>query len=159
KDADRGLSVRFGDEFSSSLLIRTFACENISKFFEFFFQNRKILMRDDRPANGYTQELWDVMEKHFNEHNYSGKYIGNNRWRLWQCGWCGNAQSVLMSLKQEEINQMFEQWEDETKVKVNRDVLKKYTCKSIAVGEDVAAQEQAQMEALAGQLGLEETEE
>ncbi|MBQ8342506.1 MAG: hypothetical protein IJY21_00190 [Clostridia bacterium] len=93
KDADRGLSVRFGDEFTSTLLIHTFNCESIPQFFEYFFQNRKILMRDERPENGYTQALWDVMEKHFNEHNYGGKYFGNNRWRLWQCGWCGNAQS------------------------------------------------------------------
>ena len=93
KDADRGIPVSFGDEFASTLLIRVFDCEDISRFFDYFFRNRKILMSSPRPENGYTQELWDVMEKHFNEHNYGGQYFGNNRWRLWQCGWCGNAQS------------------------------------------------------------------
>lgn len=93
KDADKGLSVCYGDEFSSSLLIRTFDCDSIACFFEIFIKNRKILLRGQRPENGYTQELWDVMEKHFNEHNYSGKYFGNTRWHQWQCGWCGNAQS------------------------------------------------------------------
>ena len=93
KDADRGLSVRYGDEFSSALLLCDFECESLSQFFEYFLRNRKTLMHSPRPENGYTSALWDVMERHFNEHNYSGKYFGNNRWRQWQCGWCGNAQS------------------------------------------------------------------
>ncbi|MBE5740344.1 MAG: hypothetical protein E7352_00165 [Clostridiales bacterium] len=93
KDADKGLFVDLGDEFSSKLLIRTFDCETISQFFEYFFRNRKVLLSSPRPENGYTQELWEIMEKHFNQNNYSGKYFGNTRWRQWQCGWCGNAQS------------------------------------------------------------------
>ena len=92
-NADRGIPVEYGETLTSRMLVRTFACENIPQFFEIFFENRKILMRSERPENGYTPELWDIMERHFNEHNWSGKYFGNTRWRLWQCGWCGNAMS------------------------------------------------------------------
>ncbi len=67
--------------------------------------------------------------------------------------------NMLMSLKNEEISEMFEQWQDEFKVRVNRGVLTKYTCKSVSIGEDVSASEEEQMEALVGQLDLEETEE
>lgn len=92
-NADKGVSIRYGERVDSRLLIRTFPCENISDFFEIFFENRKILMHSERPANGYTPELWDIMERHFNDHNWSGRYYGNNRWEVWQCGWCGNAMS------------------------------------------------------------------
>lgn len=92
-NADKGVPMAFAETLESRLIIRTFACENIAQFFEIFFENRKILMRSERPANGYTSELWHVMENHFNNHNWSGKYYGNNRWEVWQCGWCGNAMS------------------------------------------------------------------
>ena len=92
-NADKGVSVACGEKIESTLLIRTFDCENIPQFFEIFFENRKIVMRSERPANGYTPKLWDIMEQHFNQNNWSGKYYGNNRWEVWQCGWCGNAMS------------------------------------------------------------------
>ena len=93
KNPDRGLAVNYGEKIKSKLLIRTFDCGSIPEFFEIFFENRKILMRSDRPKNGYTPALWDIMESHFNNHNWSGKYFGNNRWKSWQCGWCGCAMS------------------------------------------------------------------
>ena len=67
--------------------------------------------------------------------------------------------NMLMQLKSTEIAKMFEQWQEEIKIRINRGVLTKYTCKSVSIGEDVAAQEQEQMEALANQLGLEEETE
>lgn len=67
--------------------------------------------------------------------------------------------NMLMSLKSEEIANMFEQWREDFPIKVNRGVLKKYTCKSVNIGEDVSAAEQDQLDAIASQLGLEEIEE
>lgn len=93
-NADKGVPVQFGEKITSRLLIRTFECENISRFFEIFFANRKILLRSERPENGYTQELWDIMEAHFNNHNWNGQYIGNTEVAKWQCGWCGGAMST-----------------------------------------------------------------
>lgn len=93
RNADKGVSMQYGESVESRFLIRTFSCEDIPQFFELFFENRKILMHSKRPENGYTPALWDIMERHFNEHNWSGKYYGNNRWQVWQCGWCGNAMS------------------------------------------------------------------
>lgn len=92
-DPDKGVPVRYGEKISSRLLIRSFACEDIPQFFEIFFENRKILMRSDRPKNGYTERLWQVMEAHFNDHNWSGNYYGNTRWHSWEPGWCGCAMS------------------------------------------------------------------
>ena len=94
KNADSGLSVSYGEEFSSALLIRTFTCESIPQFFEIFFRNRKLLLADERASNGYTPALWSIMERHFNEHNYSGKYIGNNDLQKFQLGWCGGGMST-----------------------------------------------------------------
>ena len=94
KDPDSGVAVQYGEIISSALVIRTFACESISQFMEIFFKNRKLLMHSERPKNGYTPALWAVMENHFNEHNYSGKYIGNNRWGKFECGWCGCGMST-----------------------------------------------------------------
>ena len=90
-NADKGVEVQFGEEISSRLLVRVFSCADIPEFFDIFHDNRKILMRSERPENGYTQELWDIMEAHFNNHNWSGDYYGNTRWWNWECGWCGCA--------------------------------------------------------------------
>lgn len=68
-------------------------------------------------------------------------------------------QKMLMSLKSQEISQMFTTWCDEFPAKINRGVLTKYTCQSVSVGEDVSATEEEQMEQLAAQLGLEDTQE
>ena len=94
KNADKGISVQHGDEFCSKLFIRTFDCASIPAFFEIFFENRKLLMHSPRPKNGYTPELWNIMEAHFNNHNYSGEYIGNNNDKKFQCGWCGGGMST-----------------------------------------------------------------
>ena len=92
-NADKGVSVACGEKIESTLLIRMFDCESVPQFFEIFFENRKAVMHSERPSNGYTPKLWDIMEKHFNRNNWSGRYYGNNRWEVWQCGWCGNAMS------------------------------------------------------------------
>lgn len=93
KGADKGVSVREGEEIPSRLIVKTFPCEDIPQFFDIFMDNRKCLMCDERPQNGYTQALWSVMERHFNDHNWSGKYFGNTNTVDWQCGWCGCAMS------------------------------------------------------------------
>ncbi len=68
-------------------------------------------------------------------------------------------QKMLMSLKAKEIGELFAQWQEEMPCKVNTGVLKKYTCKSITRGENASQSEEDQLQALADQLGLEETEE
>ncbi len=67
-------------------------------------------------------------------------------------------QKMLMDLKNQEIAAMFATWREDFPAKVNGGVLKKYTCESVNVGEDVSAEEEEQMQQLAQQLGLEETE-
>lgn len=90
---DKGFAVKKGEKISSELLIRFFACKDIPEFFDLYFQNRKILLRSERPENGYTEDLWRVMEKHFNTNNWSGKFYGTWNFSLWQCGWMGPGMS------------------------------------------------------------------
>ena len=90
---DSGIAVESGEVISTKVLIRSYPCENIAGFYEIFFNVRKLLLSDPRPENGYTPELWRVMEAHFNDHNYSGKYYGNTLWITWQTGWTGGGMS------------------------------------------------------------------
>jgi len=67
-------------------------------------------------------------------------------------------QKMLMSLKSKEIGALFSQWREELPCKVNTGVLKKYTCKSVQMGEDTSESEEEQLQALAEQLA-QQTEE
>lgn len=93
-DPDKGVQVKVGEEISSKVITRSYPCADIPEFYEIFMDVRKLLMSDPRPENGYTPELWQVMENHFNDHNYSGKYYGNTLWITWQAGWCGGGMST-----------------------------------------------------------------
>ena len=95
KNPDKGISVTKGEELSSKVLTRSYPCADIPEFYEIFMKVRKLLMSAPRPKNGYTPELWRVMEAHFNDHNYSGKYYGNTLWVTWQSGWTGGGMSTL----------------------------------------------------------------
>lgn len=66
-------------------------------------------------------------------------------------------QNMLMGLKSREISKMFAEWSEDYKVQYNKSALAKYTCKTVAVGEDVSAGEDEMVAQLADQLGLEET--
>ena len=67
-------------------------------------------------------------------------------------------QKMLMNLKDKEISELFSQWQKDFDCKVNTGVLKKYTCNSIKSGEDQSISDEERLQALAGQLGLEEVE-
>ena len=95
---DAGAEVRAGEVVESRLLVREFACENFAQFFDFFLRNRKCLLSGERSKNGYTQALWEVMERHFNEHNWSGEYYAEAS-KIWQCGWVGGGMSSYPLLK------------------------------------------------------------
>jgi parvulin-like peptidyl-prolyl isomerase len=61
-------------------------------------------------------------------------------------------QKMLMSLKSKEIGKLFDQWREELPCKVNTGVLRKYTCKSVKMGEETSQSEEEQLQALAEQL-------
>ena len=92
-DPDKGIEVRAGEVVSSKVLTRSYPCEDIPAFYEIFMNVRKLLVSDSRPENGYTPELWRIMEERFNQHNYSGKYYGTSRPITWQTGWTGGGMS------------------------------------------------------------------
>lgn len=95
---DCGISVRKGEELRIRLRIKDFDCGDLSAFFALFFQNRRCVLSDRPPQNGYTEALWHVMEAHMNRDNFSGEYyaeISGN----WQCGWVGGGMSSLPLLK------------------------------------------------------------
>lgn len=95
---DLGVAVESGEEIVSKTIIYTFACENLTEFFEFFFRNRKSLLRGEHAKTQYASALWNTMENHFNAHNWSGEYYAEAN-HIWQCGWCGGGQSSYALLK------------------------------------------------------------
>ena len=95
---DSGISVTKGETVSSKVLIKDFECIDISEFFALFFQNRRALLSDAPAPNGYTKELWDLIERHMNEDNFSGEYYAEIS-KKWQCGWVGGGMSSLPLLK------------------------------------------------------------
>ena len=95
---DSGFSVTAGEVVMSKLVIKTFSCESITEFFKVFFFSRKTLLSGSAAPNGYTKELWDVMEAHFNTENWSGEYYAEVT-KKWQCGWVGGGMSTLALYK------------------------------------------------------------
>ncbi|MBQ7986610.1 MAG: AGE family epimerase/isomerase [Clostridia bacterium] len=97
-EADKGIPVENGEEVSSKYKIVTFPCDSMACFYDNFFKLRKSVMSDERAPSLYTRELWDLMEKHFNEENYSGEYYAEVS-KIWQCGWVGGGMSNYALLK------------------------------------------------------------
>lgn len=95
---DSGISVMKGERVSSKVLIKEFDCKDIPEFFEVFFNNRKCLLCDSPAPNGYTQDLWNIIENHMNNDNFSGEYYAEMS-KKWQCGWVGGGMSSLPLLK------------------------------------------------------------
>ncbi len=95
---DKGIAVNAGEEITSEYRIETFPCQSMADFYGKYFEVRKSIMNDDRAEFSYTKELWDIMEKHFNEANWSGKYYAEIS-GVWQCGWCGGGMSTYPLLK------------------------------------------------------------
>ena len=78
-NADKGVSVTYGEKIESPLLIRTFDCESITQFFEIFFENRTDIQIRER----YSDYLRYVMN--FGERNaqmYVVKKYGISRQRV-----------------------------------------------------------------------------
>ena len=105
---DAGIFVRKGEKVTSDIKLFEFKCESINDFFTEFFKTRKCLMSDERVPNMYTQKLWNIMEKSFNDKNWSGKYYCTRpnqyaKYR-WAAGWCGGGMHTfpLMSFGGEE---------------------------------------------------------
>ncbi len=96
--SDRGFDSKAGEIISSKLLIKTFDCSSIVEFFKIFFDNRKSLVSNAPCENGYTEQLWSVLEQHMNDDNYSGKYYAEMS-KKWQCGWVGGGMSSLPLLE------------------------------------------------------------
>lgn len=95
---DSGIAVTKGEIISSKVLIKNFDCDDLSEFFSLFFQNRRCLLSDAPAPNAYTEDLWNLMERHMNEDNFSGEYYGEIS-KKWQCGWVGGGMSSLPLLK------------------------------------------------------------
>ena len=95
---DSGISVKKGEQLCTRVLIKDFDCADIPAFFELFFKNRRSLLSDSPAKNGYTEELWDVVEDHMNRDNFSGEYYAEAS-KKWQCGWVGGGMSSLPLLK------------------------------------------------------------
>ena len=96
--ADTGFNSEEGEVVCVPLLIKDFSCASITEFFEYFFNNRKILCSSPSPRADYSDRLWSIMESHMNKDNYSGEYYAEMN-KKWQCGWVGGGMSSLPLLK------------------------------------------------------------
>ena len=95
---DCGFPVKKGENISSRVEITTFFCDSIPQFYAKFLELRKSVMSSPRAPFLYTRELWDIMERHFNEANFSGEYYAEIT-HVWQCGWVGGGMSTYPLLK------------------------------------------------------------
>lgn len=95
---DFGISVAKGETIISPVVMKDFECTDMSAFFALFFKNRRCLLSDLPIPNSYTDDLWNVMEHHMNDDNFSGEYYGEIS-KKWQCGWVGGGMSSLPLLK------------------------------------------------------------
>lgn len=95
---ESGIPVKEGEKVCSKYKIHTFDCGDIPEFYEKFFALRKSLMSDERAPFAYTNELWDIMETHFNRDNFSGEYYAEMS-KKWQSGWTGGGMSTYPLLK------------------------------------------------------------
>ncbi len=97
-DIDTGISVKKGEQITSPYKIYTDACADMAEFYAQFFKLRKSLLGDKHAEFLYTKALWDIMEKHFNDYNFSGEYYAEMS-KIWQCGWAGGGMSTYPLLK------------------------------------------------------------
>ncbi|MCQ2431341.1 MAG: hypothetical protein MJ175_01920 [Clostridia bacterium] len=98
KSGDRGIPVVSGETIETPYRILTFPCGDMAEFYRIFFANRKCLLSSPRAAFAYTDELWALMETHFNTANWSGNYIAEGS-HVWQAGWVGGGMSSYLLLK------------------------------------------------------------
>lgn len=91
---DTGFRTKTGDVVCANVIIRESCPSSLSEFFEYFFLNRKLLLSDLPAEAHYTDRLWDVLEQHMNDDNFSGEYYAETS-KKWQCGWVGGGMSSL----------------------------------------------------------------
>lgn len=91
---ETGIAVCAGEELASRFRLITFDCADLPVFFKTYFTLRKCLLNSPRAAFAYTDELWQLMEQHFNEWNWSGEYYAEIS-KTWQCGWVGGGMSTV----------------------------------------------------------------
>lgn len=96
--SEQGIAMTAGEELTSRFRLFVFDCTDISVFFREYFRLRKCLMSSPRAAFGYNEELWQLMEQHFNEWNWSGEYYAEMS-KVWQCGWVGGGMSTVPLLE------------------------------------------------------------
>ena len=97
---EKGVAVAKGETVTSRIVFEEFACEDLSAFFEYFYNNRRKVMQGERAKTKYDNALWNTMEYHLNAHNYNeekGFYAQTNK--RWHVGWCGGGMSSYPLLK------------------------------------------------------------
>lgn len=90
---DVGVSVKKGEKICSTYQIHTQSCDSMAEFYKQFFGLRKSVMHGERAKFLYTNELWDIMERHFNDYCFSGEYYAEMT-KKWQVGWVGGGMST-----------------------------------------------------------------
>lgn len=96
---DRGIAVKAGEQIHSTYRMMEYPCEDIPALYKIFFDIRKCHLSAPRAQNGYTKALWELMEWHFCEHNWSGEALCSGGNTTFQPGWCGAAMSSYVYLK------------------------------------------------------------
>ncbi len=96
--SDSGFKALKGERINSTLIIKELSCDSLSSFFEFFFNNRKLLLSNSHFESRYTDELWSIMENHLNNDNFSGEYYAEMS-KTYQLGWVGGGMSSLPLLQ------------------------------------------------------------
>lgn len=104
-NVDKGIATEPNEKIISQFKIFSFDCDDCSQLFKKFFETRKSLLNDERTSFMYTNALWDIMEKHFNKHNWSGQYYSEIN-KNWKCGWtgCGMSSYPLLKFGNEQSN-------------------------------------------------------
>lgn len=95
---EEGISVFKGEKVCSRVQINEIDCQSISHFFEWFFKNRKTLLSGESAKTKYDKSLWDTMEEHFNQDNWSGEYYSGID-HAWQSGWFSGIMSSYAFIK------------------------------------------------------------
>lgn len=77
-----------------------FDCDSMEKFFELYFENRKIMGLDDtRPTVLSDAEQFEIQKNKFNSMNWTGEYYDIDALGQWAPGWCGGAISSYPLMK------------------------------------------------------------
>ncbi len=89
---DKGAAVKAGETLSSRIDVHCFDCPDMESFYRHFFETRDLLLKNERMPNMYTQENWDIMERHFNRDRYNETYgfYGDSA-TMFAPGWCGTG--------------------------------------------------------------------